>query len=84
MQTKEQFIGRHFGIRCIKNSEEDVTLGTRMVKFKIGQFEEGNLASRGVRWQKWTALLEDNCDWFAVTKAEKKVKAFRFYGGERI
>ena len=55
-----------------------------MAKFKIGQFEEGNLASRGVRWQKWTALLEDNCDWFGVTKAEKKVKAFRFYGGERV
>ena len=39
---------------------------------------------RGVRWQKWTALLEDNCDWFGVTEADKKVKALRIYGGERV
>ena len=55
-----------------------------MVKFKTGEFEEGDLASRVVRWQKWTALLEDNCDWFGVTEAEKKVKALRIYGGERV
>ena len=55
-----------------------------MAKFKIDEFEEGDLASRGVRWQKWTALLEDNCDWFGVTEAEKKVKALRIYGGERV
>ena len=55
-----------------------------MAKFKIEEFEEGDLASRGVRWQKWTALLEDNCDWFGVTEAEKKVKALRIYGGERV
>ena len=55
-----------------------------MDKFKIGEFEEGDLASREVRWQKWTALLEDNCDWFGVTEAEKKVKALRIYGGERV
>ena len=55
-----------------------------MAKFKIGEFEEGDLASRGVRWQKWTALQEDNCDWFFVPEAEKKVKALRIYGGERV
>ena len=55
-----------------------------MARFKIGEFEEGNLASRGVRWQKWTALLEDNCDWFGVDEAEKKVKALRIYDGERV
>ena len=48
------------------------------------EFEEGDLASRGIRWQKWTALLEDNCNWFGVTEAEKKVKALRIYGGERV
>lgn len=31
----------------IKDSK-DVTLATRMAKFKIGEFEEGDLASRGV------------------------------------
>ena len=55
-----------------------------MAKFKIGEFEEGYLASRGVWWQKWTALLEDNCNWFGVTEAEKKVKALCIYGGERV
>ena len=55
-----------------------------IAKFKIGEFEEGNLAPMGVQWQKWTALLEDNCDWFDVLEAEKKVKAFRIYGGERV
>ena len=40
--------------------------------------------SERVRWQKWTALLEDNCDWFGVTEAEKKVKTLRIYGGERV
>ena len=59
-------------------------LATRMAKFKIGEFEEDDLASTGVRWQKWTALLEDNCDWFGVTAADKKVKALRIYGGERV
>ena len=29
-------------------------------------------------------MLEDNCDWFGVTEAEKKVKALRIYGGERV
>ena len=56
----------------------------RMAKLKIGEFEEGDLASRGVRWQKWTALLEDNCDWFGVTEAKKKVKALHIYGWERV
>ena len=55
-----------------------------IAKFKIGEFEEGNLAPMGVQWQKWTALLEDNCDWFDVLEAEKKVKAFRIYGGKRV
>ena len=55
-----------------------------MAKLKIGEAEKGDLASRGVRWQKWTALLEDDCDWFGVTEAEKKVKALRIYGGERV
>ena len=59
-------------------------LATRMAKFKIGEFEEDDLASTGVRWQKWTALLEDNCDCFGVTAADKKVKALRIYGGERV
>lgn len=59
-------------------------MATRMAKFKIGEFEEGDLAPRGVRWQKWTALLEDNCEWFGVTAAEEKVKALRIYGGERV
>ena len=59
-------------------------LATRMAKFKIGEFEKGDLASRGVRWQKWSALLKDNCDWFGVTEAEMKVKALRIYGGERV
>ena len=45
--------------------------------------EEGDLASIGVRCQKWTALLQDNCDWFGITGAEKKVKALPIYGGER-
>ena len=57
----------------------DVTLATGMAKFKIGEFEEGDLASRGARWQKWTALVEDNCDWFGVNEAAKKVKALRIY-----
>ena len=55
-----------------------------MAKFKIGEFEEDDLALRGVLWQKWTALLEDNCDWFDVTEAVKKVKALRIYGGETV
>ena len=55
-----------------------------MAKFKIGEFEGGDLVSRGVRWQKWTALLEDNYDWFGVTEAEKEVKALRIYCGERV
>ena len=55
-----------------------------IAKFKIGEFEEGNLAPMGVRWQKWTALLEDNCDWFDVLEGEKKVKAFRIYSGKRV
>ena len=29
-------------------------------------------------------MLEDNCGWFGVTEAEKKVKALRIYGGERV
>jgi len=29
-------------------------------------------------------LLEDNCGWFGVTEAEKKVKALPIYGGERV
>ena len=29
-------------------------------------------------------MLEDNCDWFGITEAEKKVKALRIYGGERV
>lgn len=37
-----------------------------------------------VRWQKWTALLQDHCDRFGVTEAEKKVKALRIHGGERV
>jgi len=59
-------------------------LARGIAKFKIGEFEEGNLAPMGVQWQKWTALLEDNCDWFDVLEAEKNVKAFRIYGGERV
>ena len=60
------------GRGCIKgcvliNDSKDVTLATRMAKFKIGEFEDGDLASMGVR--KWTALLEVNCDWFGVTEA---------------
>ena len=29
-------------------------------------------------------MLEDHCDWFGVTAAEKKVKALRIYGGDRV
>mgnify|MGYP000636359015 CR=1 FL=1 len=29
-------------------------------------------------------MLEDNCNWFGATAAEKKVKALRVYGGERV
>ena len=29
-------------------------------------------------------MLEDNCDWFGATAAEKKVKALRIHGGERV
>ena len=63
---------------------KNVTLATRMVKFKIGKSVEGDFASRVVRWQKWTALLKDKCDCFGVTEAEKKVRALRIYGGERV
>ena len=45
-----------------KEQVRTLHLATRMAKFKICEFEEGDLASRGVRWQKWTALLEDNCN----------------------
>ena len=77
--------GAELGCVLIKDSK-DVTLATKMAKFSIGEFEEGNLASWGVQWQKWTALLEDNCDWYAtgVTEAEKKVQSLRIYGGERV
>ena len=66
------------------NDSKDVTLSTRMAKFKIDEFEEGDLASRGIRWQKWTALLEDKFDWFDVSEPEKKVKALGIYGGKEF
>ena len=43
-----------------KEQVRTLHLATRMAKFNIGEFEEGDLASRGVRWQKWTALLFDS------------------------
>ena len=52
-----------------KEQVRKLDLATRMAKFKIGDFEEGDLASRGVPWQKRTALLENNSDWFGVTEA---------------
>ena len=36
---------------------KDVTFATRLAKVKPGEFEEGDLVSRGVPWQKWTALV---------------------------
>ena len=66
------------------NDNKAVTLSTRMAKFKIGEFEEGDLASGGIRWQNGTALLEDKCDWLDVSEAEKKVKALRIYGGKKF
>ena len=45
---------------------------------------EGDAASRGIRWQKWTALLNDNFERFEIAGPGKKVKALRIYGGERI
>ena len=77
------FVSILFGV-FNKEQVRTLHLVTRRAKFKIGEFEEGDLASRGVRCQKWTALLEDNCDWFGVTAAEKKVKALGIYSGERV
>ena len=36
---------------------KDVTFMAKLAKFKPGEFEEGDLVSRGVPWQKWTALV---------------------------
>ena len=58
----------YFGV-FNKEQVRTLHLATRMANFKIDEFEEGDLASRGVPWQKRTALLENNCDWFGVTEA---------------
>ena len=55
-----------------------------MTKFKIGEFVEGDAVSKCVRWQKWTALLNDNLEWFGITKPGQTVKAPRIYEGEGI
>lgn len=55
-----------------------------MTKFKISEFVEGDAVSKCVRWQKWTALLKDNLEWFGITKPGQTVKAPRIYGGEGI
>ena len=39
-----------------------------MAPFNIGDFMKGDAASKGVRWQKWTALLNDNFEWFGHLK----------------
>ena len=64
--------------------DENTTLVMRMAKFKIGEFVEVDVALEGVRWQKWTALLNDNLEYFGITEPGEKVKALRIYGVERI
>ena len=56
----------------------------RVAKFKIGEFVEVDAALEGVRWQKWTALLNENLECFGITEPGKKVKALRIYRVERI
>ena len=35
----------------------DVTFATKLAKFKPGEFKDGDLVSRGVLWQRWTASV---------------------------
>ena len=46
---------------------DDITLFTSKHD-SAGDFVKGDAASKGVRWQKWTALLNDNFEWFGHLK----------------
>ena len=53
-------------VRVVSGEDENSILATvtRMAPFNIGDFVKGDAASKGVRWKKWTALLNDNFEWF--------------------